>query len=359
SDGEMGGLIDRLQEMHLEACRMARPDPVALAERLFELEMESSFGAFHQAVAAYADVLGEAGRAAYRRLAEAEWAKVRALGPGEEDPDRYDRRWRITAIMEAIARADDDLEALVAIKSHDLSLPHAFLAIAELYRDAGDPDRALAWAERGWRAFAGPRRDERLRAFIADAYQSRGRCDEAMALVWEAFTEYPRLEAYQQLEEHARRAGHWPDWRDKALSSIRERIADQTAEPPAPWPWGRAAARDHSLLVEVFLHEGDLDAAWREAETGGCATRLWLALAKRREKSHPADAIRVYRDHVAALLRDTGDGVYREAIGFIEKIETLLVRCGQDTAFAAFLTELRATHRRKRNLMKMLDRKGW
>jgi uncharacterized Zn finger protein len=89
----------------------------------------------------------------------------------------------------------------------------------------------------------------------------------------------------------------------------------------------------------------------RGVENGNGTGRGW--------KSHPADSVRVYQDHVAALLRNTGDGVYREAIGFMEKIETLLVRCGQDTAFGAFLAELRATHRRKRNFMKMLDRKGW
>ncbi|MFQ5955573.1 MAG: hypothetical protein ACE5JZ_10960, partial [Kiloniellales bacterium] len=68
-------------------------------------EMESSFSAFHRAVLVYADVLGEAGLAAYRQLAEAEWAKVPALKPGEDDPNRYGRRYRITSIMEAMALA--------------------------------------------------------------------------------------------------------------------------------------------------------------------------------------------------------------------------------------------------------------
>ncbi|MGK2851870.1 MAG: hypothetical protein ACSLFN_13280 [Candidatus Limnocylindrales bacterium] len=35
SDGEMGGLLERLQELHLAACRAARPDPEELAARLF------------------------------------------------------------------------------------------------------------------------------------------------------------------------------------------------------------------------------------------------------------------------------------------------------------------------------------
>ncbi len=55
----------------------------------------------------------------------------------------------------------------------------------------------------------------------------------------------------------------------------------------------------------------------------------------------------------------TGDRVYEEAIGVLEKIRAILVRSGQDAKFRPLLTEIRATHRRKRKLMKMLDRKGW
>jgi uncharacterized Zn finger protein len=359
SDGLMAGLLDKLQELHLAACRMARPDPVAFAERLFELERESEFGAFHQAVAVYADVLGEAGRAAYRRLAETAWAMVPALGPGDQDPNRYGGRYRITSIMEAIVRADGDLEALVAVKSRDLSLPHAFLEIAELYQETGDFDRALEWAERGWRAFSDQRADERLRAFVADAYQRQGCRDEAMALVWAAFAESPWLGTYRQLEQHGKRARQWPAWRERALSLIRGHLADAEAEPPGRPTWTRSPTRDHSLLVEIFLHEGDAEGAWREAMTGGCSTTLWLALAKGREQSHPADAVRVYKGHVALLLRNTGDGVYREAVSLLDKIRTLLARCGEDAEFRAFLTEVRATHRRKRNLLQLLDRKGW
>jgi uncharacterized Zn finger protein len=359
SDGWMGGLLDRLQELHLEACRRARPDPEDLAERLFEAEMESSFHAFHGAAFTYADILGEAGLAAYRRLAETDWAKIPALKPGEDDPNHYGGRYRITSIMAALAKASGDFDALVAVKSRDLSSQYAFLEIANLYKDAGDAEQALDWAERGWRAFSDMRRDERLRDFIADAYQSRGRRDEAMALIWEAFAEYPHLGTYQQLERYGRRANQWPGWRDKSLDAIRERIADKTEAPPSRGMWTHSPSRDHSLLVDIFLYEGDAEAAWREAETGGCAEDLWLALAKRREETYPEDAVRIYKTHVASLLRNTGDRVYEAAVGFIEKIGVLLARSGQEAAFRSVLDEIRVTHKRKRNLMKLLDQKGW
>lgn len=359
SDGWMGGLLMRLQDLHLEACRLARPDPVDLAERLFEAEMESDYDIFHGAAFVYADILGETGLAAYRRLAEADWAKIPALAPGDEDPNRYGQRYRITAIMEALARASDDFDALVAVKSRDLSMPYAFLQIAQIYQDAGEPDRALDWAERGWRAFPANRRDDRLRAFIADAYQTGSRQDEAMALVWEGFTERPCLETYRQLKRHGKRAKVWPGWRDRALDLIRQPIAEEAEEAPDRSPWARGPLRDHSLLVEIFLDERDAAAAWREAEAGGCSGSQWLKLAKTRERSHPDDAVRIYKTRVAALLRNTGDRVYEEAVGFLERIKAIQARSGAESAFRPYLTELRAAHKRKRNLMKLLDQRGW
>lgn len=357
SDGWLGGLLGRLQDLQLEACRQARPEPVELAERLFEAEMESSFDAFHRAAVVYADLLGEAGLAAYRRLAEADWAKVPPLGPGEDDRNRYGQRFRITSIMEALAQESGDLEALIAVKSRDLSRPHDFLEIAKLCQDAGHPDLALDWAERGWRAFPDQRRDERLRAFIADAYQERGRREEAMALVWEAFTEYPNLETYRRLERHGRRAKEWADWRDKALALIRKRISEaQLTDRPI---WTHSRPQDRSLLVEILLYEGDGEAAWREAQTGGCSEGLWLELAKRREKTHPDDAVEIYKAHVAQLLRNTGQRVYEEVVATLDKIRAILARSGQDAAFEALVGELRVTQRRKRNLMKRLDARGW
>jgi uncharacterized Zn finger protein len=89
SDGWMSGLLERLRDLHLAACEQARPDPEALAERLFEWEMETDYDTFYQAARTYADILGEKGLAVYRRLAETAWAEVAVIGPGEKDPNRY------------------------------------------------------------------------------------------------------------------------------------------------------------------------------------------------------------------------------------------------------------------------------
>lgn len=88
--------------------------------------------------------------------------------------------------MEALAEESGDVEALVTIKKRDLSHAYSYLQIAEVYKKAGDYDKALEWAERGVKAFS-QRTDSRLRDFLANEYHRRGRHEEAMSLMWAEF----------------------------------------------------------------------------------------------------------------------------------------------------------------------------
>jgi tetratricopeptide (TPR) repeat protein len=217
SGGAVGEVRDRLLELHLRACGKARPEPEALAQRLFDWEMTSQWDIFHGAVHTYTSVLGAKGLATYRKLAEAAWAKVPALTPGDKRDGYEHRRSAITSIMETLADLSGDIEQQVAIRSRDLSIAYHFLQIAEIYRQAGQHDKAMEWAENGVKAFP-ERTDRRLREFVADEYHRRRRHDGAMALIWTEFSEEPSLETYQLLKRHADRAKQWPGWRDDALT---------------------------------------------------------------------------------------------------------------------------------------------
>lgn len=154
SDGHVGGLLERLQDIHLKACRKAKPDPVALAGRLFEWELRGNWGAFHGAAKTYASLLGNKGMAEYRKLAEAEWAKVPPLQGSGRDAGGYGSRSRITQLMETLAKESGDVEALVSIQKRDLSSPRAYLRIAEAYKEKGK-------GSKGKRRWNGPKRDAR------------------------------------------------------------------------------------------------------------------------------------------------------------------------------------------------------
>ncbi|MBI2218961.1 MAG: SWIM zinc finger family protein [Candidatus Rokubacteria bacterium] len=357
SDGAVGGILARLQELHNKACRKARPDPEALARRLFEWELRAEGDTFFGAAATYVDILGKKGLAVYRKLAEAEWARVPALGPGRDDPERYGKRFRITHIMETLAQESGDVEALVAIKTRDLSSAYAYLQIAETYKQARQPDLALEWAERGLKAFP-ERTDPRLREFLADEYHRRKRHDEAMALVWAEFAESPDLTHYESLKKHADRTDQWAAWREKALAVMRETIARAKRDAPknrSAW----SVRADHSELVRVFLWEKDVEGAWREAKEGGCSSDLWMQLAARRENDHPQDSLAIFQKQVDPTLDQKNNDAYREAIGLLRKIQRLMGRLGRSDEFTRYLESVRAAHKPKRNFMKLLENAKW
>jgi len=357
SDGNLGGVLERLQELHHKACKKARPDAEALARRLFEWELGTDYDVFHGAAATYADVLGKKGLAVYRKLAEAEWAKVPALGLSRDDPNKYGKRLRITHIMETLARQAGDVEAVVAVKKRDLSSAYAYLQIAETYQRARKRDLALEWAERGVKAFP-ERTDSRLREFLAAEYHRRNRHEDAMTLIWAQFTESPNLEQYRNLKVHADRVGEWRAWQQKALGFLRETIAKAKRENrPDRWGWPRRT--DHSELVRVFLWQKDVEAAWREAKEGGCSDDLWLELAARREKDHPADVLAIYQGQIDPTLDRKNNGAYRDAIHLLRKVRGLMVRLGREAEFVVYLQSIRAAHKPKRNFMRLLDRAKW
>jgi uncharacterized Zn finger protein len=355
SSGHLAILCERLEQLHLAASERARPDPAELAERMLRWQLDCDLEVFFDAADTYRDVLGETGLERYAELARAEWERVPALGPGDERD--YGSRFRITHVMENLAEASGDLDALVAVLRRDLSSPYCFLRIAEAYHRADRSDEAIAWAERGLEAFVGERADSRIQEFLAELYAERGRHADALEMTWERFADHPRLESYRELKPYAERLEEWPRRRERALGLLRKRAREAREEAQRRghrWLHGG----DHSQLVRILLWEGDLDAAWREAEAGGCDESLWLELAGRRKDAHPEDALRVYRERIEPTIARKTKRDYEDALGLIEQVGELLRRLGREHELSALVAEIRAAHARKRNLIALLDCSG-
>jgi len=313
-EGEMGMLQRRLEEMHLTACRKAKPDPEALAERLFDWQLTGEWDTFWDAGNTHGRVLGKNGLRRYRELAAAEWDRVKPLQPGEDTRNKYGKRSRITHIMENLALQSDDIEVLAAVMSRDLSSSYDFFKIAEVYRKARKGNKALEWAEKGIQLF-GEKADSRLQDLLAELYHRRKRHERALELA------------------HAEIAGQ-------------------------PKGWTRSGKPDHSLLVEVYLWEQDVDAAWQAANTGSCGEALWLELAGLREKTHPRDAIAVYRMLIAPIVERTNNQAYTQAAGLLRRVKRLMANLDEDGEFCQYLAQVRVEYKRKRNFMKLLEKFG-
>lgn len=348
--GEMTDMLERLGELHYQACMAARPDPAELAERLFKYELSAGFDAFHDSLRRYAKVLGKEGVARYKQLAEDEWRKVEPRSQETGRGDYDSRRWRITRIMESFAELSGDVEALVAVKSRDLSSALRYLDIAEIYRKHRRHDQALEWAERGVKAFPN-KPDDRLRDFLAEEYLRLKRNDDAMRLIWVQFAERPGLGHYQKLHQFAGKTGLWPTLRQRAFEHLDQLIASQASKRQSPYYFSSAAA-----LAEIYLWEKNIDAAWKTATRGAISDQLWLTLAAAREEDHPADAAPVYRRLIETMVEQTNNTAYEEAIKLLKRLKPLLARLNSPADFGQYIALLRAKYKAKRNFMKLLDK---
>lgn len=368
SDGDVGTVMERLFDLHLAACRSARPDPVALARRLFAAETRSEWDSFHGAARTYADVLGPEGLAEYRRLIEPMWAFVPALEPGQRESRWSERvapgqpsRWRVSAIAVQVADLTGDLGERISVRTRDLGSGDRFLDIATVCLEAGEEALAVDWAERGVRAFP-DRPGSPLRRFLVERYQAQGRHAEALALSWADFVELPDPERYRRLRADAALAGDERAWRERAIEHARSRIdprasgaASLAESAVGGWnDWNSDGGA--SILVRLLLADGEVEAAWATAREHGCRRALWLELAAARSSEHPADAAAVYRREVETLVETKHRGGYAAAAKLALRVVQLESAAGDPGAGQAFLADLRLRHKRKTSLQAELDR---
>ena len=355
SSGATGEILYRLGELHLKACVMAQADPAALAERLFRFETTLPFGVCDFDAVTYRDALGTDGLTRYRKLAEAAWSKLTpraATAKANYDPHRT----AVTRIMERLAEASGNVDELVAIKAMNLSYPYDYLRIATILADAGQPDQALAWAEKGIQAFP-EHTDNRLRDFLVQAYLALKRNDEALQLTWIQFEEQGTLEHYKKLSDVAGQLGLWPAQRERALARVAAIIA-QNASATALWK-KNTSAPNYSMRIAIALWENDLDTAFGLAHQGICDSALLIELAARLESARPGDAVGLYRRVVPPIVEQTNNRAYGDAIKLMRKIGMLMKRESPpehpSRQFDIYLGELRLQYKQKRNFIKLLD----
>jgi tetratricopeptide (TPR) repeat protein len=335
SAGGLGEALRRAEEIHLAACSAGGPDPVRLAERLAGRALTGDFEVFLTAMPDYEPVLGPAGMARYQELIEEAW--------DVEEPG-----FAAKHLMERLAECQGGTKALIEVLSRDVSSAYNVSRIAErLVQDSRD-EEALDWLRRGLNEFPG---DARLRVLAASCHSRAGRPVEACELLWENFAARPVLENFAALSSAA--GDEFSLWRTRALGLLR-------AEPSCTgWFTGRPyePAR-HSTLVQVFLWEGDTEAAWSAATTGGCRDELWLQVGRERARSHPAEAIPILLAAAEQAIGGKSRGHYQRAAQYLVEARELFKRCGQTADFKAHLNGLRAAHKSKRALREELDRAG-
>ena len=350
SDGGGGGAYARASEVHLAACRQAKPDPIALARALFAREVNSDWEFFHGASEAYEDVLGDVGLAEYRRLAREAWQKIKPLRATarQVQDDQSGARYALGAILERFAERAGDVDGVIAIRANDLSTAYDYLGIAQFCLDHAREPEALKWAEEGlWQFEDDP--DERLIFFASDLYRRTGRKDDSDQLLWRIFERRPSISLYKRLKSAAGKNPMLADAvRDRALARLRAEIGKPTRRAEMRW------VSTAELFVQLATAEGLLTDAWMVVNEHGCSEGLLQQLAEASEQSHPAEALKAYGDRVERLVRLGGQSNYEQACQIIERMRRVRKGLSETAQHTAYLGDLTNRHKAKRNFMKLL-----
>ncbi|QGZ39774.1 putative Zn finger protein [Pseudoduganella flava] len=335
SGGEVGDLLLQIGRAHRDACTLARPDPVVLAERLFELAVRSGMGLWDFSPDNYAQALGEAGRQRYREVAMAAWRKLPLRG-------RDARADAIVHVMEALAA--DDIDLKVQVLSRDLGTLYRYRVIASALWDAGRGAEAVEWVRRGMRAFPLDRDWGLCDILVAD-HLAHGRGEQAIDIRLEQLEVGPTLHGYQEVVAAAQAAGQWPAARKRAWQAVERYVKRRETE-------------SRTVHVEIALWENDIDLAWQHALAGHCEAEPLQRLAEALEPIWPDDAFACYRRLIRLAMEqrlDIMQPVYASAFGYVQRILALLASMGRADEGAQYVQFLRNEYQRKRNFIKLLD----
>jgi tetratricopeptide (TPR) repeat protein len=335
SNGECSVLLKRARDMHIRAARGVRPDPVALARDLYERETGDGDGTFDDAAWLYADVLGEAGLAEYRRLATEAWEKLPTLtGRGRQKPQGDYHG--LQGILDSFAERDGDLETRIALRAKDLSSPWKYLELAEFCLKHKGANEALRWAEEGLWTFEDGPSDARLVLFAANLFMKAERHGEAEAVLKRAFERAPDFNVYLRWREAGGEAA-----RDQALALVERLAATET---------GLSFGHPADLGVKILMREERFDMAWALTRKHRVSRTVKEELARESEGDHPREALEVYVRCVDDLANAGGNRAYEEAARFIARMGRLR-DAAEQTAYVATLKE---RFSRRRNFVKLL-----
>ncbi len=322
-----------------------------------------------------------------------------------EDDDHLGDAGPVDEAGEAIVRwANDRERATVAKWLRALSpeatawhaRPHAGVLL-DLERDTLPDDEFLAACvalgrdrERIERLLARGRRDEALEAArhaaisnlraVADAMVAAGEGEAAEALVRDrSVANDPGL--FDWLLARARAAGdlaavvRWSEALLLAAPTIeRWRAAKRAVEGIGAGAWDEARPRllqalersAHRVAVEALLDEGDLARALVlvapeptvDATGAAVPAGMKLRVAEAAEKTHPREAMSLWKGHVRDLIATGRRTRYREAAVAAQRVCALYDAVGDAAGAQRWVAELRESHGRLRALREELAAAG-
>lgn len=335
SSGVIGAECQHAADLYAQACRLARPDPVELAQWLVTFRSTSP-GWPTLVLADFVDAFDDHALGVYR-------AAVADLDREQADLDHF-RRFEVDAMLLELADYDGDVDRAIGLLN-EREYPQYGAIVARL-REAGRDDEVVNWIDRA----VAERRVNNLgrgndywlsTSAVAETYRRLGRVDDAIAVLRADFVRQPEVRAYQALRDFAATIDRADTERAWAYDHARE----ETGGP-----------RQGAVLIQLALSEGDVDAAWEAADRYG-AGWVWQELATQGADARPIAAADLYRPRLEQDLRYPNSKLYPGIAATLATMAKLYERGGCSADFAAYVAKIRQDYGRRPSLMKALDAK--
>jgi uncharacterized Zn finger protein len=336
SSGAIGGECERAADLYAQACRLGEPDPVELAGWLANFRATSP-GWPTLLLADFVDAFNDHALAIYR-------AAVADLDRQHAGSDHWSR-FEVDAMLLELADHDGDVDRAVDLLNERGHSQYG--AIVARLRAAGRDDEVVDWIDRavadGRVSSQGGGNDYWLSpSDVAETYRGIGRIDDAIAVLRADFVRQPAVHSYRSLLDFAATIDRADTERAWALGHARE-LAD-----------GPGAG---SVLVQLSLGEGDMDAAWEAADRYGPGW-AWQELATRGAEARPAAAADLYRPQLENDLQRPNTRLYPGIAATLATMAELYERGGRSADFALYIAKIRQDYGRRSSLMKALQAKG-
>jgi uncharacterized Zn finger protein len=339
SSGVLGAACQRAANLHARSCREGKPEGRRLARWLAKFRDESP-GWPIVTLSHYAPAFDERSLTVYRKA-------VAGLDEKYATTDRW-KRFEVDRMRLELADHDGDVDRAIEILT--AGEHPSFGAVIDRLRGAGRDSEVVDWMDRAVAAdhvsgqMGGQGHDYWLDpADVAEVYLAAERSGDAIAVLRRAFSRRPNASTFSELVSYAARLDRRDEEREWAIAESR-----------------RLAATPHSngaVLVDIALSEGDLEAAWAASDEFGPG-HMWKQLASVSSEARPRAAADLYRREVERNLVQANTKVYAQIAEDLRTMRDLMSKAGDEADFAAFVSEIRETYRRRPSLMAALDRKG-
>jgi hypothetical protein len=233
----------------------------------------------------------------------------------------------------ALQRVGEAREVAQAAGDYDL------LRMAEIFEAHGQLDPVAGLI----RERATVSKDSRLAEWLKQQAIERGDHGEGLAWAQQLFWQNPSLERYDQAKSLAQVVGRWDGLQAEILSHLAEQ-------------------KQYALLIEVYLKEGQVDRALATVKSVqnsrwlGVRPDLIIEVAAAAEETEPRESIRIYTDRARQLINARGRQSYIDAADYLARVRRLYQHLGNEAAWHALITDIRAQNTRLRALKEELSR---